>query len=142
MVRQTIVHAVNIYEEIESRARSVQSLEEAGEVLERVLSGGFAVWRDGKLYSIKQLIAQVKGLRIEIYPREHPPPHFHVRGGGIDATFSILNGSILEGHVGDRERKLVEWWYECCRPVLVNAWNKSRPSDCPVGPILEASDAS
>lgn len=111
------------------------SLEEATAALEHLLSGGYSVTADGRLYNIRQLVARVNGLRIEIFSREHPPPHFHVRGGGVDATFSITDCSLQGGKIGGRERALIEWWFERSRPVLVSTWNSTRPSDCPVGPI-------
>jgi hypothetical protein len=99
---------MNPYDEIERRASSSKSLEESAEVLEILLSGGFSVWEDGSLYNIKQLVARVNGLRIEVFSREHPPPHFHISGGGIDATFSITECVHLEGKVGRHEKALVE----------------------------------
>jgi hypothetical protein len=128
---------VNPYEAIEYRAANAKSLEEAAEVVALLLSEGLAVWTDGRLYGIRQLVARVKGLRIEVYAREHPPPHFHIRGGDINATFSVTDCSLIDGQIGGRERALVEWWYKRSRSVLVRAWNESRPSDCPVGPIQE-----
>ncbi len=128
---------MNIYEEIEDRVIKAKSLEESLEVLEMLLSSGYSVWEDGSLYNIKQLVARVNGLKIEVFSREHPPPHFHISGGGIDATFSITDCEHLQGKIGGRERALVEWWHKRSKPTLVEAWNKSRPSDCPVGPIKE-----
>jgi len=128
---------MSIYEEIENRVVNAKSLTESTEILETLLSGGFSVWEDGSLYEIRQLVERVHGLRIEVFPREHAPPHFHISGGGIDATFSITNCEHLYGKIGRREKALVEWWYGRSRETLITAWNESRPSDCPVGPIVE-----
>ena len=128
---------MNYYEEIEDKILKAKTLEESLEVLEMLLSNGFSVWTDGSLYNIKQLVARVNGLKIEVYSREHPPPHFHITGGGIDATFTIDECKHLEGKIGGRERALVEWWYKRSRPMLIDIWNKTRPSDCPVGPVVE-----
>jgi hypothetical protein len=125
------------YEELESRARSAASLEEATEVLSDLLSGGYAVWDDGSLYSIKQLVARINGLQIHVYANEHAPPHFHVESAEVDACFTIDDGEFMKGSIGGRERKLIHWWYERSRPSLVAAWNATRPADCPVGPIAE-----
>jgi hypothetical protein len=128
---------MNLYEEIEQRATNAETLEDSAEVLEILLSGGFSVWEDGSLYNTKQLVTRVKGLRIEVFAREHPPPHFHISGGGIDATFSITDCKHLEGKIEGRKKALVLWWYQQSRPTLIKAWNNSRPTDCPVGPIME-----
>lgn len=128
---------MNPYEPIEKGIAEAPTLMESLRVLEHLLSGGYSVWTDGSLYEIRQLVAEVRGLRIEVFAKEHPPPHFHLRGGDIDAIFSIADCQFLEGRIGGRERRLVEWWYQRSRPRLVDAWNSTRPSDCPVGPISE-----
>jgi hypothetical protein len=125
------------YDIVESEVLAASSLEESATSLEHLISGGFAVWDDGSLYSIKQLVGRANGLKIEIFAREHPPPHFHVSGGDIDATFSLVDGSQLEGKVSGRDRALVGWWYSRSRSLLVRTWNQTRPENCPVGPIAE-----
>lgn len=120
---------------LEEAAASASSLEEAARVLEEVLGGGYSVWTDGSLYYIRQLVARINGLKIEIYAKEHPPPHFHVKGGDVNAVFSLADGSYINGAISGREMALVQWWYKRSRPALVQAWNNSRPSDCPVGPL-------
>jgi len=128
---------MNPYEEIEKRARTAESLQDSAAVLSDLLSGGFSVWMDGSLYSIKQLVARVRGLQIHVYANEHSPPHFHVKSPDIEASFTIQDCAFIHGNIGGREKSLVQWWYERSRPQLVSAWNSTRPSDCPVGPISE-----
>lgn len=129
---------MNIYEEIEDRAATAKSLNESLEVLELLLSHGYSVWQDGSLYQIKQLVACVHGLKIEVFSKEHAPPHFHISGNGVDAIFSIADCELLAGNIGRRERGIVVWWYKRSKPLIVDAWNKSRPSRCPVGIIKES----
>lgn len=128
---------MNPYNPIESELKGAASLEDSVKVLEFLLSGGFAVWTDGTLYNIKQLVARVNGLKVEIFSREHPPPHFHISGGGVDATFSLVNCAHLEGAIPGREKRLVEWWYERSQTQLIQEWNKTRPENCPVGPVVQ-----
>lgn len=128
---------MNEYEILDQQCRAAVDLEESIAVLMRLLSDGYAVWDDGSLYSIKQLVASIKGLEIEVFPREHSPPHFHVSGGSIDATFSISECSYIKGTVSGREKRLIEWWYQRSRANLITAWNQSRPHDCNVGPFIE-----
>ena len=49
------------------------------------------------LIEIKQLVARVNGLKIEVYSNEHPPPHFHVKSPNINASFDIESCSLLQG---------------------------------------------
>lgn len=126
---------MNPYEDLDSRTQSAASLQDSAEVLFELLSGGYSVWTDGSLYNIKQLVARVRGLQIHIYQKEHAPPHFHVISPDIDASFSIQDCTFLQGNIDGREQRLVKWWYERSRPLLVEAWNRTRPGDCQVGPI-------
>jgi len=48
------------------------------------------IWKDGRVYLIKELVATVNDLKIVVY-RDHYPPHFHVlsKQRSIDARFSL-----------------------------------------------------
>jgi len=117
----------------------VQDLEGLAENLENLLNSGCYVWieRDGTrvLLQGRALVERLKGLKIHIYPDEHPPPHFHVSSPDINATFSILDCTLLKGSVDRKTRELIVHWHGAARPKLVAFWNNTRPTDCPVGPI-------
>jgi hypothetical protein len=122
--------------ELERLLREATSLQQTAAVLSELLTGGYSIWTDGSLYFIKQLVARVKGIEIHVYSNEHAPPHFHVKSADLDASFAIADCAYLTGNIDGREQRLVRWWYERSRPLLVAAWNASRPTDCPVGPIV------
>ena len=84
------------------------------------------------------VVDRTKGLKIEIRINEHPPPHFHVMCQGEDVSFSIEDGVRLRGVKGlERwDRHIYERWFEH-RSLLIDRWNASRPSNCPVGLIVE-----
>jgi hypothetical protein len=128
---------LNIYEEIEQQAKNSNSLEESLMILEKLLSENFSIWTDGSLYSTRQLVERIDGLRIEVFSREHAPPHFHISGGGINAEFTIAECKLLKGKIGKREKDIVKWWYKRSKPIIILAWNEARPSDCPIGKIRE-----
>jgi hypothetical protein len=121
-------------EELLERAASLDDIALA---LECLLSGGYSVWPDGTLLETRHLVERVHGLQIHVYSRDHAPPHFHVLGGDIDAAFLVESGDYLKGRIDRRSLSFVEWWYKRSRPIIVRAWNDSRPSDCPVGPISD-----
>jgi hypothetical protein len=121
---------------ISEKIQAARSLDALAGILEELLTGGYAVWPDGQLLSTRQRVAKLHGLTIEIYPREHPPPYFHVRGGGLNASFSILDCTHLEGAMSRSDEDIVRWWHARARSRLIEIWNASRPSDCPVGPIV------
>jgi hypothetical protein len=98
-------------------------------------NGGFSDFQmePGVAYS---LVARVSGLSVIIWSDEHPPPHFHVRYQGEDASFSIIDCARLAGTDGlERYERRIRNWWESHRHDLIQKWNELRPADCPVGPI-------
>lgn len=85
----------------------------------------------------KHLVARFPMYKIEIRGREHPPPHFHLNGPDLSASFAIEDLEPQSGEIGKRHRKILERWYhkDGGREKLINVWNETRPEDCPVGPI-------
>src|SRR5579862_1398312 len=60
-----------------------------------------------------------KNLKGEIRSDEHPPPHFHVKCDGENASFSILDGTRLPGVAGlERYDRLIRKWWEKHRREL------------------------
>ena len=85
------------------------------------------------LIEIKQLVARVYGLKIEVYSNEHPPPHFHVKSPNINASFDIESCSLLQGDLDSRDRKKIQFWHKHAKSLLIEAWNSTRPTNCTVG---------
>ena len=83
----------------------------------------------------RQLFDKIGSIKIELFSKEHAPPHFHVKGDGIDATFVIKSCELLDGSISNKDRKKIEYWHKHAKKKLVLFWNKTRPSDCPVGQI-------
>jgi len=57
---------------------------------------------DGTVYKIKRFIAATGDLRIEVYPKDHSPQHFHVisKQRGIDARFDIKTLNLINTKQG------------------------------------------
>lgn len=89
--------------------------------------------RSGRLE--KKKVDCIGNIQIEIRSDEHAPPHFHVCVDGIDASFSIEDGSLLRGRLNSSQTKKVRLWYKQSRQKLIEVWNNTRPGNCPVGPI-------
>lgn len=125
--------------DVEQKIAAAEGLEDLSAALEQILLGGYSIWDDGSLYEIKQLVTWLtNALRVEIRMREHSPPHFHVVGGGVDASFAIADCEPLSGKVGSRELRLIKWFHARSKSKLVSIWNATRPSDCPVGTIHDS----
>ena len=65
------------------------------------------VLSDGRVYKIKRFIAQTNDLKIEIYPNDHLPPHFHVisKSRNINARFHITTLEYLNDKTGTIKQK-------------------------------------
>lgn len=73
------------------------------------------------------------GVRIEIRPRDHHPPHFHVTSGGQTAAFDISTCDMLQGRLDPRDLRVVKDWYNQNKTGLLNVWDKTRPRTCSIG---------
>jgi hypothetical protein len=111
-------------DELQQEIADAANVQESLVVLEQLLSGGYNVLPNGDLYFIKALVGRVRGLSIYIYPKDHPPPHFHIRGGGLDAAFSIQDCSLLKGRVDSRHHGLIKWWHREAQGKLQDAWER------------------
>jgi hypothetical protein len=119
----------------------LKSFDELAEYLESVLHGPCAIWEDnGKLIlvEIKARVDTVHGMKIEIYPKEHTPPHFHVKSATVNASFRIDNCSILDGKISSIDYEKIRYWHQYSKSVLIERWNSLRPTQCIVGPYHES----
>jgi hypothetical protein len=87
-------------------------------------------------FRIAERIARLGGLTIEVFAREHPPPHFRVKYNGETANFRISDGEQLNGGL-ERYRRVIADWWRANKELLIQAWDSRRPSDCPVGVYRE-----
>lgn len=65
---------------------------------------------DGTVYKIKRFIASTGDLRIEVYPKDHSPQHFHVisKQRKIDARFDIATLNLINTKQGSIQEKDVK----------------------------------
>jgi hypothetical protein len=68
------------------------------------------------------VVAMVDGVRIEFYPDEHPPPHFHARIAEHVAQVEIRTGRVLRGSLPPAKLGRVLSWAADHRIGLMNAW--------------------
>lgn len=123
--------------------KELDTFEEWAEYLESILTGPFAIFQDPTsgdyiLVEIKARVDTIRGLKVEIYPNEHTPPHFHVKSPNIDVRIRIKDCSIIEGKIGQNDYQKILYWYRAgSKKVLIEKWNELRPTDCIVGKYQE-----
>lgn len=99
------------------------------------ISSGAYYFND-HIIEARQLVDRINSLKIEIYSKEHAPPHFHVMLDGYKASFAIDDCEILENSgIGNREIRNIQDWFRRSKDKLIEVWNNTRPSDCQVGKI-------
>jgi hypothetical protein len=90
---------------------------------------------DGDRLLEEQTVAWLCGLKIEVFSREHPPPHFRVSYQRETNNFDLCTGEPLEGKALRKWHRNIKKWHHEHRDDLIRTWNKARPTDCPVGKV-------
>jgi hypothetical protein len=67
-------------------------------------------------------ISRFFGIAIEMFWREHNPPHFHATYAEDEAVFEIESLDIIRGELPPRARSLVKEWAELHREALLENW--------------------
>jgi hypothetical protein len=81
-------------------------------------------------------VARLDGLKIEVFANEHPPPHFRVSFQGETANYRIAECGQINGGLARFYRNVRRWHAEH-KQTLIDAWNRYRPTNCPVGVYRE-----
>ena len=69
------------------------------------------------------VVAMIDEVKIEFYPDEHPPPHFHARYAEFVAQIEIRTSKILHGSLPPAKLNRVLTWAAGHRSELMNAWS-------------------
>ena len=117
---------------------NAQTLDELANQLEKLLNSGCYVWIEPDetkllLYG-RAVVDRIGGLKIHIYANEHSPPHFHVTSANLDGVFTLDDCTLISGSVDRKTRDLIEFYHSRAKGKLIEIWNQTRPTDCPVGP--------
>ncbi len=69
-------------------------------------------------------IAQFGSVKIEMYPGDHLPPHFHLRGPNSRAMVGIDTLTVLRGRADRRDLAEVLAWAAANRALLHSEWSR------------------
>lgn len=82
------------------------------------------------VYFIKELVSQIRNMKIEIYSNDHNPPHFHVKSkdNSINTTFRLDNCEFIQGSINIKDQKRIEAFFEDeqTKVIMKEMWNKSK----------------
>ncbi len=76
-------------------------------------------------------ISQFFGIIIQMFWREHAPPHFHALYGGNEALIDIRTLEIVRGSLPRRAMALVLEWAALNRDALMEDWNLCQQKQLP-----------
>lgn len=68
-------------------------------------------------------ISRFQGITIQMFIKEHNPPHFHAFYGGEVAVFSIDTGQMIQGDFPPKKATLVTAWAILHKDELTRNWN-------------------
>ncbi len=71
-------------------------------------------------------IAIFYGIVIQMFHREHPPAHIHVKYRGYEAWVTIADGEIVYGRLPATARRLVKRWVLRYKVELQRNWQRGR----------------
>ena len=78
-------------------------------------------------------ISMFYGIIIRMYygPKEHNPPHIHSYYQDFKATFTIVDGELLNGEMPNKQRKIIQAWIEIRRDELLANWQLCQNGEVP-----------
>lgn len=65
------------------------------------------------------------GFTIQMYWRDHPPPHIHVFYAGAEALVSIETGRVIAGQLPRGALRVIRAWVKSQRSALHANWKRA-----------------
>ena len=69
-------------------------------------------------------IAQIGGIKIQVFFEIENPPHIHVEDAGRKAKLRISDGAVIVGRLRNRTKRLVLKWLEENREFAQAKWGE------------------
>jgi hypothetical protein len=82
-------------------------------------------------------ISRFLGIVIQMYPRDHLPPHFHALYAGSDAVVGIHPVALLQGRLSPRVLALIVEWAQRHQAELLAYWERLQRGQpaLPIAPL-------
>jgi Domain of unknown function (DUF4160) len=68
------------------------------------------------------VLAEIHGITIEMYPLEHPPPHFHALYAEFIIQMNIRTGEAMKGSLPLPQLHRVKNWASTRQDRLLECW--------------------
>jgi hypothetical protein len=76
-------------------------------------------------------IARFFGVVIQMYKRDHPPPHLHAIYAEFIGVFDIQTGDLTDGDLPSKQKRLVETWIKLHKAELLDNWGLLQNEELP-----------
>lgn len=87
-------------------------------------------------------VDRINGLKVEVFSNEHGKPHFRVIMGNESNSFRIDDCEPLYEGLKPYLRNIRKWHKKKeNKQALIEMWDKTRPTGCPVGKFKPAPNA-
>lgn len=71
-------------------------------------------------------VSAFRGVKVQLFWDEHPPPHFHVLHAEDDCSLVIDTLDVMEGELPPRILAMVRVWAREHRAELLEGWTRCR----------------
>ena len=68
------------------------------------------------------------GIVVQMYWRDHPPPHLHAFYQGFEALFALDDGAVIAGDLPPAAKRIVRAWIADRKEELLANWQRARNS--------------
>jgi hypothetical protein len=79
------------------------------------------------------------GIVVQMYWRDHPPPHFHAYYQGFEGLFAIETGELIAGQMSPGPKRIVKAWTLRHQQELLENWERCK-SRAPLNSIQGADE--
>jgi hypothetical protein len=72
-------------------------------------------------------VITIDSIKIDVYSREHPPPHFHAKFAEFEELIEIETLETYAGNIPRMQRKKVTDWAGDNKKFLLDVFNQLNP---------------
>ena len=76
-----------------------------------------------ELYEIRERVGEYKGIKFEVYTRDHNPPHVHAKYDKYEISISLIDFKVLVGNIPEKNKNIAIKWVKKNKDILVSKWN-------------------
>ena len=76
-----------------------------------------------ELYEIRERVGEIKGIKFDVYTRDHNPPHVHAKYDKYEISISLIDFKVLVGNIPEKNKNIAIKWVKKNQDRLLNKWN-------------------